>query len=364
MPAPDSWGGPIASEPPFVGALRSLGHEVTTAVYVYGDKDRPTPFFARVIRVLKTAFRFRRLVKKDHFDLIHLNTAFDLKTILRDSISIFIMRPKGQVVFLKLHGSEAEKFEDASFLTKRLIRFLQKNAVAFGYHTQDELNAFIRLGFDKDRFYPVKNAVTIQESLPNSFLRNQKNSDEVFEILFVSRFIPAKGLIETIEACEQLRRRGIRFRLTCVGDGPSRREADDTVGRLALGRVVTFTGHISEDEVTERFIHSDVFVFPTSHIEGFPNVLFKAVAAGLPIVTTKIRAAKDYLSEPSNCLFCSTDAENIADRLAGLIGDQSLRAAMSRNNLEFGKQLTPVTIAQEFVEIYEQVLEKSGSSRH
>jgi hypothetical protein len=64
MPSPDSWGGPISSEPPFVEALKRLGHEVAEAVYVYGDKDRPTPTMSRVSRVLRTAFQFRKLLKR------------------------------------------------------------------------------------------------------------------------------------------------------------------------------------------------------------------------------------------------------------------------------------------------------------
>src|SRR5690349_3786096 len=64
MPAPDSLGGPISSEPPFVEALRAKGLDVVTDVYVYGDKLTPTPFLGRVSRVLRTAFRFRKLIRK------------------------------------------------------------------------------------------------------------------------------------------------------------------------------------------------------------------------------------------------------------------------------------------------------------
>ena len=96
MPSADSWGGPAASEPPFVAALRKRGVEVREETYVYGDKEKPTAFFERVRRVLETAFRFRRITSRENFDLIHLNTAFDLKTLLRDSISIFLMKSKNR----------------------------------------------------------------------------------------------------------------------------------------------------------------------------------------------------------------------------------------------------------------------------
>jgi glycosyltransferase involved in cell wall biosynthesis len=358
MPAPDSWGGPIASEPPFVEALKRVGHEVEAEVYVYGDKDRPTPTLKRISRVLRTAFRFRRLLASDDFDVLHLNTAFDMRTILRDSASLFIMRPGRTKVLMKLHGSEAEEFENASWVTKRLIRYIARRVDAFGYHTREELDAFLKLGFEPAKFFPVRNAVTIHEALPAGFQRPQKDPDDIFEILFVSRFIPAKGLVETIEACEELRKRGIRFRLTCVGDGPSLQEAQDAVGRLALGRVVTFTGYIPEDEVTRHFMAADLFVFPTSHKEGFPNVLFKAVAVGLPIVTTQVRAARDYLADPDNCLFCMKDAKDVADKMEVLIRGVELRRSMSQNNLEYGKTLLPDAIAREFDEIYSKIVDR------
>lgn len=355
MPSKDSWGGPIASEPPFVTALREVGVGVTEEVYVYGDKDKPTPFFQRIRRVLKTALRFRKALKKDNFDLIHLNTAFDLRTILRDSVSLFLMKPGKAKIFFKLHGSAAEEFTNANFLTRVLINYLKRRVDGFGVHTSEEKAHFLRLGFDEKKFYFVKNTVMIHDSLPEDFVRPQKEKDDVFEILFVSRFIAAKGLIETIRACSILSERGFKFVLHSVGDGETLTEAKSKVEKLNLQAQVRFTGYIPEAEVTKYFFESDLFVFPTRHIEGFPNVLFKAVAVGLPVVTTGIRAAADYLSEPDNCLFCSQAPEDIAEKIIKLFENRSLRTTMSANNLEFGKTLLPPEIALEFLKIYEKI---------
>ena len=65
MPAKDSWGGPISSEPPFVEALQKLNQDITESIYVYGDKEKPTPLIERVKRVWKTAFHFRKLLKNN-----------------------------------------------------------------------------------------------------------------------------------------------------------------------------------------------------------------------------------------------------------------------------------------------------------
>ena len=355
MPSKDSWGGPASSEPPFVEALRSSGAEVVAADYVYGDKDRPTPFFERVRRVAATAFRFRKLVREGGFDIIHLNTAFDLKTILRDSFSIFVMRPGKAKVFFKLHGSEAERFVDASLPVRMLIRYLQKRVAGYGVHTREELENFKRIGFDPAKFSFVKNAVTLHESLPAGFVREQKDPTASFILLFVSRFIPAKGLLETIRACALLRERGIRFELRAVGDGETRAEAERLTEELGLGDAVVFTGYIPEDDVAKQFFEADLFVFPTRHPEGFPNVLFKAVAVGLPIVTTRVRAAADYMSEPGNCLYCTQEPENVADRIERLVNEKALREEISRSNLTLGQSLLPDEIAREFIGIYEKL---------
>lgn len=356
MPAPDSLGGPIASEPPFVEGLRKKGLDIVTEVYVYGDKIKPTPFFDRVRRVLKTAFRFRKLVRRHRPALIFLNSAFDRRTILRDAVSIFLMGSGSTKFFVKLHGSTADDLQDPGPLFRILIRYLQRKVDGWGYFTREELESFVNLGFDAGRFFPVRNAIDLEMELAADFTREQRESNEIFELLFVSRFVRTKGLMPTIYACEELRRRGVRFRLTCVGDGETRRDAEDTVGRLGLGRVVRFTGHLSEAEVTKQLLKGDILVFPTSHPEGFPMVLFKAVATGMPVVTTKIRAAADYLSEPENCLYCTTDPQNIADRIAELIDDKALRERMSHANLAYGRTLTPAEVADEFIDIFDEML--------
>lgn len=356
MPAKDSWGGPASSEPPFVDALRKTGAEVVAETYVYGDKEKPTPVLERVRRVIKTALTFRRILQRENFDIIHLNTAFDLKTLLRDTISLRLMKPKRAKVFLKIHGSEAKYLESKNYFITRLRNNLKKRVDGFGVHTQEEKNNFVQAGFDERKFYFVRNAVTIAENLPEDFSRIQKEKSDFFRLLFVSRFIPAKGLLETIRACAILKNKDYKFNLSAVGDGETRFLAEREVAELNLQNEVVFTGYISEKEVGRHFFDSDVFIFPTRHGEGFPNVLFKAVAVGLPIVTTPVRAAKDYLRAPENCLFCSQNPEEIAAKIIELIEHKSLRKAMCANNLQLGKTLLPENIAQEFLEIYQNIL--------
>ncbi len=355
MPSKDSWGGPAACEPPFVDALRKAGHEVREEDFVFGDKERPTPITERISRVFKTAVRLRRAMMKERFDIVHLNTSFDLKTILRDAFCTFFM-PRGQhKIFLKMHGSDARGQMDAGFFVSQLIRYLRKKTAGIGVLSSEEKREFIDVGFRPERIFQVRNVVSF-ETEPIS--HSGRMADGHFDLLFVSRFIATKGLIETIRACAIIRDAGFDFTLRCVGDGEIRREAEIIVRELELEKHVVFTGYISEGEVTRYYFDSDIFVFPTRHIEGIPIALFKAAIAGLPIVTTKIRAAADLLSESENCLFCTQEPGNIAERIIELMKNEKLRGSMSSNNRNFAEMFTPYRIAAEYVEVYEELVNK------
>ncbi len=357
MPAPDSWGGPAVSEPPFVAALRNLGATVTEEVYVYGDKEHPTPIFERVRRVLATAFRFRRILRRQSFDIIHLNTAFDLKTLLRDASAIWLMRPKSAKIFLKIHGSEASVLASKNPLIVFLRNYLKNRVDGFGIHTREEKQNFLDAGFAGEKLFFDKNATTVLERLPERRETPTWAKTTDFRLLFISRFIPAKGLLETIRAAALVRDRGFSFTLNCLGDGEMRTAAENLVDELNVRDCVNFTGYVSEAEVAGFLSNGDLLIFPTFHAEGFPNILFNAMAAGLPVVTTKIRAAVDYLSEPANCLWTlPKNPEMLAEKICEILSDADLRRTMSDNNRQFGVTLSPENIAREFLAIYQKIV--------
>jgi glycosyltransferase involved in cell wall biosynthesis len=176
-------------------------------------------------------------------------------------------------------------------------------------------------------------------------------------LLFIGRFIPAKGLIDVIQACGLLRDRGQRFHLLCLGDGPARQEAESEVARLRLSEQVHFLGYIPEEQTRDFYANADVLLFPTYHYEGFPMVIFNAAAAGLPIITTRIRAAADYLKEPHNCLWVQPKNPGLlAETILRLLTKPELRALMSANNRVLADRFSAHEVTAEYVKAFEQML--------
>jgi glycosyltransferase involved in cell wall biosynthesis len=360
MPDPNSLGGPAACEPPFAAELRRLGAEVAEETYVYGERLGGTTLRERARRVLATAGRLRRRLRREQFDIVHLNTSFDTMALLRDAATIRLLQPTRAKIFLKFHGSDAALFDTGNPALGALVRFVLGRADGIGLLSSEERENFTRAGVDRRKLFVVKNVLA--DARPGARavenLRAKLSVDaNVPLLLFIARFIPAKGLTDVIRACAILRDEGRAFVLLCLGDGEARAEAEAETQRLRLGERVRFFGYVPEAETPEFYAGSTMLVFPTYHYEGFPMVIFKSIAAGLPVITTRIRAAADYLREPENCLWVEPkNPRMLAEKIARLLDQPDACAAMRDRNTELARRFTPPSVAPEYLEIYNQLV--------
>jgi len=100
-----------------------------------------------------------------------------------------------------------------------------------------------------------------------------------------------------------------------------------------------------------------MLLFPTYHYEGFPMVVFHAAAAGLPIITTRIRAAADYLRETDNCLWVAPQQPGeLAEKIVLLLRNQKLSAQMTDNNTRLAKQFSAPIVTREYVEAFSKLI--------
>jgi len=358
MPDKSSWGGPSYCEPPFVAALRAAGVEVDEEVYVYGDKARPTPVWERVRRVLSAAWRLRQRALAKRYDVIHLNTTCDKKSALRDTVTLAFLSSAGAKVYLKMHGSIASFLSNEQLFWRYFKRRLFAQADGIGVLSAEEGANFLRAGCAAEKLFPAKYVVKNEAFVFDpDFAARYGLASDVPILLFSARFIPAKGLLDVIEACSLVRREGYDFALFCLGDGPGRADAERATRELGLTERVRFFGYVIEAETTAFHANSTLFVFPTYHDEGFPLVILKSLAAGLPIITTRIRAAADYLREPENCLWVEPrNPAQLAGKIMQLLTDSKLRAAMAEHNKRLARQFTPTRVAQEYLEVYQSLI--------
>ena len=123
-------------------------------------------------------------------------------------------------------------------------------------------------------------------------------NDGVFRLVTVSALRPGKCVDDTIKALKILRDKNEigKFEFTVVGNGEAeaiyRQAADD----LNMNDVVKFVGRKTPEEASEYLSHADALVI-ASNIETFGIPAIEALAAGLPVVTTRCKGPEGFLDE-------------------------------------------------------------------
>lgn len=365
MPDPDSLGGPAACEPPFVAELRRRGIAVAEEIYVYGDKLSRTSSISRVRRVLAAARRLKRKIRDGNIDLVHLNSSFDRRALLRDVVTLAVLGRRARV-FIKFHGSDADLLKTHHPFFRRVVHKVLNRVDGIGLLSSEEKRNFVAAGWPAEKIFVVKNVV--ERTFPDrdaDFNQRYGLGNDLPTLLFIGRFIPAKGLLDVIRACGLLRDQGTGVAVMCVGDGPARIEAEAEVKALALEDRVRFVGFIPESKTAEFYANCSLLVFPTYHYEGFPMTVFYAAAAGMPIITTRIRGAADYLQDPENCLW--TEPKNparLAEKIARLLNDADARSRMSETNKQLAANFSAAVVTRDYLDAYNQIVAGAVAAGH
>jgi len=224
--------------------------------------------------------------------------------------------------------------------------------------SSEERNSFIQTGYPANKILTVKNPINPDLYRTNKTFRSTLNLDNsTFIFIFCSRFIRTKGLLEVLEAFKIVLSTYKNIHLFCIGDGPEMPKAKNFIKEQFLNNHVTLTGFISEKQTRDFYSSADALVFPTRHQEGFPMVVFQSLAAGICIITTRIRAAADYLKDPDNLLWVDpVNHQQIAESMMRLISDKKLVQNMRDNNIIASQRFRTEKNAIEYINIFSRMV--------
>ncbi len=146
------------------------------------------------------------------------------------------------------------------------------------------------------------------------------------KVVVVANLRPEKGHDVLIDAAVDVLRRFPDARFEIVGGGP---DLAPLLARAEARRVLhafTFLGQ--RDDVAARLAAADIFVLP-SRSEAFPNAVLEAMAAGLPIVASRVGGLCELIDEGTTGLLVPPgDPQPLADRMCRLIADPPHAARM------------------------------------
>lgn len=140
-------------------------------------------------------------------------------------------------------------------------------------------------------------------------------------LLFVGRLVSQKGLDVLFKALATMKDHK-DWSLTIAGEGPLKDELALVSHNLGLADRVTFRGWLERDHLPAVYEDADIFVLP-SRDEGMPNAMLEAMAAGLPVIGSKVAGLDEVVIDgETGFLVTPEDADGLAHALRVAIEDR------------------------------------------
>jgi len=215
----------------------------------------------------------------------------------------------------------------------------------------DERIRILYNGVDIDRF-----ALAHQRKRPPF----DATSESAKFIAVVANFYPAKGHACLITAATHICRRFPETIFVLIGDGKERARLEKQVRRAGLERNFLFLGY--RQDVSELLSCCDMSVLP-SETEATSNALLEAMAAGLPVVATRVGGASEIIEDGINGLLVAPrDPAALAAAILRLLSDAAFaqplgRAAQNKIQSEFAFD----RLSRELEELYRERSHKHPS---
>jgi D-inositol-3-phosphate glycosyltransferase len=361
--------------------LHELGYG-NRVVHVPAGPEHPVPKeeLANYIPQFVEGVRYFACEKGIHYDLIHSH--YWMSGIAAESLSnlwggtpiVHMFHTLGEMKN-RIARTDAER-EGAYRIRgeKQVLRRADRVIVAtiaeltqlrFLYKANQSKLVVIPPGVDVSHFYPIP----ADEAKMYVGLKPDDRT-----VLFVGRIEPLKGVDTLIEAmsCVQLKEER-PVHLAIIGGDPaaSPQEMSAEMARLqklcddlAVGQTVVFLGKRDQDKLPYYYSAAELLVMP-SHYESFGMVALEAMACGTPVIASEVGGLA-YLVRDGETGFTIPDQEPeaLCEKISWLLKDHDLYATMSQRAVEYAQDYAWEKIANQIVEVYQDLLQEKQQVSH
>lgn len=296
----------------------------------------------------QTVREIQKIIERDGIDLLH---AHGYKA---DFYALLAARVAQVPVTATCHNwlGEGRSMRAYALLDRYLLRFFDEVAAVSRTVAEQLGHAGTR-----QRVRVIPNGVPTHVPGPESGFAEQIRMAKRLVVGTVGRLSAEKGTSVLIEAASKICPDFPGALFVVVGDGPLRSSLEARVDELGMAEQFLFAGE--RNDVDQIYRSFDVYVLP-SFQEGMPMALLEAMAAGLPVVATKVGGVPDLVCDSSiGALVEPGDPTAIAAGIRDLLGDQSRRERMGSNaRRRVEKQFSAAAMARNYVELYQQALHR------
>ena len=292
-------------------------------------------------------------LEERRYDAVHVHWVVPNAALVWD-----ILSAHGTPVVVSLHGSDvfvAERLFPARVLARRALRA----AGAVTACSSDLLRRGLLLGAPPARTRLVPYGVDLHGFSPRVASAGMRARlgvpEDGFLVLGLGRLVEKKGFRHLIDAAA--RTDGVH--LVIAGEGDLKGELQAQA--RAAGLDAHFPGALGRHDMAAALSAADVVVVPSvvdraGNVDGLPNALLEALAAGKPVVASRVAGIPDVVEDGGNGLLVpEKDASALATALERLRREPETRRRLAREARRRAEQaLGWDAAARRFEECYAQ----------
>ena len=219
--------------------------------------------------------------------------------------------------------------------------------------TRLEAAGLAGLGVDERRIRVIPNGIDLEEF---ASLTPRRPATRPPTVLYVGRLYPEQKGLETLVAAFASIARGHPAQLRLVGEdwgGLARVRESAREGGIT-DRVVA-TGPLERKELLEEYARAEVLVLP-SRFEPFGIVLLEAMAAGLPVVASRVGGIPEVVDAgTTGILVPPGQPAPLAEAIASLLDDPARAAQLGAAGRRRAEQYSWSRIAPEYLRLFREL---------
>lgn len=310
---------------------------------------------SKVIRIATSPFALAWCIVRSRPHVVHLNSVLDHKAFWRDFIYFLVSKSLGRRTIIQLHGGSLSALCRGSIM-RYLVRRTFSTADAVVLLASSERRDFeAQLGITQNVLV-IPNAVDITEYRTSV---ERVHSGKVCHIAYLGRILRTKGILEAIRAISILRSddRFKNLRLSIAGSGPDHEEIAKFIDSQGLQACVKLLGPLYGREKLEFLRQADLFLFPSYHPEGLPYAILESLAAGTPVIASRVAGIPDVVVDGVHgILIDPRNPDEIVRGICNLARSPEALRGMSRNCAEWAFQNFGLErLADQFDKLYQRV---------